>query len=187
MFPNRAELHLEFELRTESGLLLTDDLQIHLLQLSNLNLTAENVRYASPIEQWAFFLLNAHDLSLEDVKRIFPDPVFTEAAGVLEMISKSPEEQMRYEARLKFQRDEAARLEQVRAEVEEQARAEVEQARAEGIREGEARGALLGRIALLRELLGTSQSDVEELSRCDEVRLSEIADQLQSQLRNRGV
>jgi len=89
---SRVTIHfLEFQLRTDSGLLLTDDLQVHLLQLPNLSVTAENVSEASAIEQWAYFMLNADKLTLEEIERIFPAPEFTEAAGVLEMISKSPE------------------------------------------------------------------------------------------------
>ncbi len=183
MFPNVSELHLEFQLRTSSGLLLTDDLQVHLLQLSKLDVTAQNVSQASPIEQWAYFMLNADKLTLEDVKRIFPDREFTEAAGVLEMISKSPEQQMLYDARLKSQLDDAARLELARDEGRDEGRVE-------GLREGEAKGVqkgvLLGRIVLLQELLGVSQPAPGELSTYDEGRLSECAEQLQRQLRNRG-
>ena len=57
---------------------------------------------------------------------IFPDEEFAEAAGVLEMISQTPEQLTFYNARLKFQRDEAARL-------------------AHATQEGEARGEARGR------------------------------------------
>ena len=65
-------------------------------------MTAENVSEASPIEQWAYFILKVDKLTLEDVKQTFSDREFTEAAGVLEMISQNPKRQMRYDARLKF-------------------------------------------------------------------------------------
>ena len=51
-------------------------------------------------------------------------------AGVLEMISQTPEQLMLYNARLKFQRDAEGRL---------------QKAREDGIREGEARGREEGR------------------------------------------
>jgi len=183
MFPDASELHLEFQLRTSSGLLLTEDLQVHLLQLSNLDVTAENVFEASAIEQWAYFMLNADKLTLEDVKRLFPDPEFTEAAGILEMISKSPEQQMHYEARLKFQRDEAAKLEAARLGA---TRDELEAARVEGRVEGLRKGELLGRIAVLQELLGVAEPTPAELSSYDEPHLSELAETLQRQIRSRG-
>ena len=119
-------------------------------------------------------MLNAEKLTVNDVRRMFADQEFTEAAGVLEMISKTPEQQMQYDARRKFQMDEAARLEQARNEGE-----------AKGLREGLQKGALLGRIRLLQELLGIAPS-ADELSNHDEARLSELADQLQCQLHSRS-
>ena len=110
MFPEDPNLHLDFQMRDQSGLILTNDLQIHLLQLPKLRLTEDNIAQASSIERWAYFLLNADRLSRDDVSRIFPDQEFGEAAGVLEMISRSPEEHRVYDMRLKFQRDEATRL-----------------------------------------------------------------------------
>ena len=180
MFPQSAELHLDFRLReTSSGLILTDDLQIHLLQLNNLRVTAENVYYASPSERWAYFLQNADKLTPEDIRRLFPDEEIAEAAGVLEMISRTPEQLMLYNARLKFQRDAEGRL---------------QKAREDGIREGEARGRqegrqegfLAGRIVLLQELLGIRPSTAEELVGYNDTQLHDLAEQLQHQLRSRG-
>ena len=202
MFPDDHQLHLDFRLRSPSGLILTNDLQIHLLELPKLCLTEENVCQATAIERWAYFLRNADRLSWDDVKRIFPDPEIAEAAGVLEMISKSPEEHRLYDLRLKFQRDEVSRIEATQRELEaarakalHEGRVEglVEgrvEGRVEGLREGEAKGVqkgvLLGRIALLQELLGISQPTIDEISVLQETELSELAEQLQIQLRNRA-
>ena len=147
------------------------------MQLSKLTVTAQNVSNASAIEQWAFFMLNAERLTMNDVQRMFADQEFTEAAGVLEMISKTPEQQMQYDARRKFQMDEAARFEQARNEGEAKGLRE-------GLREGLQRGELLGRVRVFQELLGIAPS-ADELSNYDEARLSELADQLQCQLRRR--
>ena len=192
MFPKVPDLHLEFQLRTSTGLLLTDNLQVHLLELSKLSVTAENVSEASPIEQWAYFMLNADKLTLEDVKQTFSDREFTEAAGVLEMISQNPEQQMRYDARLKFQRDEAARLELVREEAlregeEKGIEKGIEKGRVEGESKGRREGELLGQIKLLQQLLGVPESTREELLSNDEARLKELSEELQRQLRTRGV
>ncbi|MEI6541393.1 MAG: hypothetical protein WCO86_17990, partial [Planctomycetota bacterium] len=51
---------------------------------------------------------------------------------------------------------------------------------------GEARGLKVGRITLLQELLGIRLSTVEEFAGYDEGQLTDIADQLQQQLRTRG-
>ena len=187
MFPDVSDLHLQFELRTSSGLLLTDNLQIHLLQLSNLDIDVHNVRQATLLQQWAFFLLNAHRLTPEEVRDIFPDTEFSEAAGVLEMISKSPEQKMVYESRLKFQRDEAARLDLAREEALREGRVE---GRVEGFREGEAkgvaRGELLGQIKLLKQLLNVAEPDANDLLDYDQAQLSEVVEDLQRRLRIRG-
>ena len=191
MFPDADELHMEFRLRSSSGLVLTDDLQVHLLQLSKLVVKTDNVSQASAVEQWAYFMLNADKFTLEDVERTFSDHEFTEAAGVLEMISKTPEQRMLYDARLKFQLDGAARLDAARTEGEAQGLREGE---AKGLREGEAKGrvegrregALLGRISVLQELLGVAEPTPDELTRYDEGQLSGLAEKLQSQLRHRG-
>ena len=180
MFPQSAELHLDFRLReAASRLILTDDLQIHLLQLNNLRVTAENVYHALPAERWAYFFQNADKLTPEDIRRLFPDEEIAEAAGVLEMISQTPEQLMLYNARLKFQRDAEGRL---------------QKAREDGIREGEARGRqegrqegfLAGRIVLLQELLGIRPSTAEELVGYNDTQLHDLAEQLQHQLRSRG-
>lgn len=179
MFPGIPNLHLDFRLRESTGQLLTDDLQIHLLELSKLRVSAQNVYHASPMERWAYFLQNAEKLTHAEVEQMFPDREFTEAAGVLEMISQTPEQQRQYDARLKFQLDEAARLEFAR---EQALREGEEKGRVEGRREGK----LLGRIAILQELLGVEEPTSTELSSYNEDQLSELAEQLQGQLRNRG-
>jgi hypothetical protein len=114
-------------------------------------------------------------LNKDDIGRLFPDQEFSEAAGVLEMISQTPEQLMAYNARLKFQRDEAARILQARLE-----------GLNEGEQIGEARGLQIGRINLLRELLGLPAWTAAEFSHRDPAQLSTIADQLQQQLRGRS-
>jgi hypothetical protein len=130
---------------------------------------------ASPIERWAFFLRNAEMLTPDDVERLFPDQEIVEAAGVLEMISQTPEERRMYDARLKFQRDQHAFVEEA---VEEA----VEKARAQALREG----VLIGQIQALQQILGLPQSTFEDVSIYSNPELVEIRDQLQIQLRDRN-
>jgi hypothetical protein len=61
-------------------------LQIHLLQLNHLQVASENLYHASPAERWSYFLQNADKLTPLEIRRLFPDQDFSEAAGVLEMI-----------------------------------------------------------------------------------------------------
>ena len=153
IFPERPQLHLSFQLRDEGGLVLTDKLQIHLIQLSMLRVTAHNVAVVSALEQWAFFFLNAERLSVTRLAQLLPAPVFHEALGVLEMISKNSQKRALYEARLKFERDQAAAL---------------KDARNEGFRlgesTGEARGEAIGKIMALEQILGISTTGKQELA-----------------------
>jgi predicted transposase/invertase (TIGR01784 family) len=160
MFPKSTGLHLDFRLREASGkLTLTDDLQIHLLQLNHLQVTAENVYNASPAERWAWFLLNADKLTSAEIRRLFPDEEFLEAAGVLEMISQTPEQMMLYNARLKMQLDNEARLYHAREEALEEGMEKglekgLEEGREKGLEEGLEKGEQIGRIKAMREVLG---------------------------------
>jgi hypothetical protein len=119
------------------------------------------------------------------------------------MISKTPEQLLAYNARLKFQRDEAARMEQAALDGEARGEArgveigeargreigvEIGEARGReiGVEIGETRGRQIGRISLLQELLGQRIWSAEEFAACDTTQLNAMADQLQQQLRARN-
>lgn len=114
-------------------------------------------------QRLAYSLRNAEQLTQSEISQLFPDQEIAEAAGVLEMISQTPEQRLLYDARLKFQRDEESILRQARQE-----------------------GFLLGRIATSQDLLGMQPSTTDELAGYDETQLNEMAEQLQRQLRSRG-
>jgi hypothetical protein len=156
-------------------ILVTDDLQIHLLQLTYLRVTRENLMTATPIERWAFFLLNAEQLSEAELRDLFPEPEFAEAIGVLKVINETPEKMHEYNSRLKLQLDEAARMDYA-----------MEKGLEKGREEGEKKGELIGRIMILQELLGVTDPTRDELSRYELSRLTELAEQRRLQLRTRG-
>ncbi len=111
-----SDLHLDFRLRDAAGRILTDDLQIHVLQLTNIGIAREHLPTASPVERRAFFLLNAEKIPPDELRELFPEPEFVEATGVLEVINQTPEKRDKYISRLKYQLDEAARIEYTREE-----------------------------------------------------------------------
>ena len=190
LFRKVPELHLHFVLRSESGVILTEDLQVHVLQLSNLRVKEENLRDASPLEQWSYFLLRAETMTMDEIKRLLPDEVFSEAASVLDVVAKTPEQRRRYEARLKFQRDEAARA-ITSEEAREQGRLEgrlegIDEGIEKGIVKGIERGELFGRIKTLQVLVGVGESTREELSNYNDEQLTTLLEQLRDQLRNRN-
>ena len=109
--------------------ILTDDLQIHFLQLNHLQVTAETLYNATPIERWCWFLGNVQEL--------------TEATRVLDIIAQTPEELHEYHAGLKAQRDKEARI--IYAQQQGIVIGEA-QGDACGIEIGEARGIRRGRL-----------------------------------------
>lgn len=187
-------LHTDFRLRDEHGNVLTDDLQVHLLELTKLTVTRENLAGATREEQWAYFLSNAKTLTLEEIRDLFPEPEFVEAAGVLEVIKSTPEQMDNYISRLKYQLDEVSRMESARMEARMEAPNEgrlqglIEgrtEGRLEGLQEGEKRGALIGRIETFQEILGIAEPSREELSRYDLPQLNELCEQLRQRVRVR--
>ncbi len=69
-----------------------------------------NEKICDPFDEWLYFLRFASTSTAEELAERLVDQEFAQATGVLEMIAKTPSERALYEARLKFQRDERARL-----------------------------------------------------------------------------
>ena len=171
LFPHLPDMHLDFRLRDgRHGVVLTDDIQIHFLELPKYNPVSHPPIGATPLEKWAYFFRYASQMTLDEIRDCLVDVEFTEAAGVPEMIAQSPREREMYEARLKFERDQAWRI---------------KTAKAEGIEEGIERGKYLGQIHLLQSLLGLPESSSSELATLEFEQLSNLATQLQAQLRDR--
>lgn len=171
-------LHTDFRLRDVTGRVLTDDLQVHLLELTKLTATREDLGIATPQEKWSYFLLNADKLTMQEVGNLFPDPEFVEAAGVLEVIKNTPEQMDNYISRLKYQIDEVSRMESCRLEA-------LSEGRTEGLLEGERRGELRGKIQAFQEVLGLTDPTPEELSAYDVTQLAEVCEQLRLKLQTR--
>jgi len=99
-----------------------------------------------------------------------PDPVFKRAVGVLEMISRTPDQRRHYDARLKWELDENTRIQTA-------------------FEEGEARGETRVRIELIRtleNLLQMQTSSDAELRGKSVEELRQRAQYLQELIRNRS-
>ena len=135
---------------------------------------------------------------------VLPDQEFTEAAKVLDMIAQTPEQLQEYNARVKAQRDEEARIiyaQQQGIEIGEavgEARGiEIGQARgieigqSRGIEIGEARGEargirrglLQGQILQLQQLLRLPVCTDDQFAGCDIDQLSNMLAQLQQRFK----
>jgi hypothetical protein len=106
IFRGTSDFHTRFRLCSlEHQLVLTDQLEVHFLELPKYRGQAAMLPEARPVEKWAYFLRHADELDISQINRLFRDPVFVEAGGILEMISNTPDERLRYELRMKAWRD----------------------------------------------------------------------------------
>jgi len=177
MFRYESELQHAFTLRTTGGLSLTDCLQIHVFELPKYAIPSDNEPVTDPVEQWLYFFRQAAACTSQELARRLPDPVFNEAAGVLEMIAKNPEDRQHYEDRLKAERDEWARTEQAKLE-----------GKLEGKREGKLQGKLEERlriVKLLRDIAGDTQPSDSDLGKLSLDDLGRLEAEFQQQLRDR--
>ena len=186
LLADTSNLHSDFRLRSTDGRTFTDDLQIHLVELSKSQANEHNMKQVSALEQWSYFLRNADRYSASELRNILAEPAFEEAIGVLEMIARNPEQRLAYDTRLKFQRDEAARLEFARSEgIQEGRQAGRQEGEQIGREKGRSEGESIGKIQLLEELLGIPQTNLQEFEKLNAPELIARLEDLQSQLRKR--
>ena len=136
----------------------------------------DNVGELPTDEKWLYLLTRAADVEPDVLAGQLGESAYREAIGVLEMISKSPEDLQYYEDRLKFLRDERGKLDAARQE-----------GREEGRQEGRQEGKLAGMIQTMQELLGDRVSTDEELLASSVTVLTSHLQQLRDRLNNRGV
>ena len=181
-FSQLAEYHSEFRLRTRSGVELTNCLEIHLLELPKYSPVDDNGVITDPRDQWMYFFRRAKGSSVEGLLDRLPDPVFQRAVGVLEMISRTPDQRRHYDARLKWELDENTRIQTAFEEGELKGREEGE---IKGREEGREEGELFGKIRMLQNLLSLPQSTDDVLRPRSRTELESLVTELQAQLRKR--
>ncbi|MFN5287389.1 MAG: PD-(D/E)XK nuclease family transposase, partial [Planctomyces sp.] len=135
---------------------------------------------ATPVERWCWFLRHAQELTTEQLALLLPDQEFSEAAKVLDMIAQTPEQLQEYNARLKAQRDEEARIIHARQQG-------IEIGEARGETRGLRRGLLQGQILQLQQLLCLPTSTDAEFAACDQDQLSQILVRLQQRFKGEDV
>jgi predicted transposase/invertase (TIGR01784 family) len=185
LFPQIPAYHLSFRLRCDqTELVFCDDLQFHTLELPKFHATEHNIGKLPPLERWMFLLRNAERMEPQELANLLVDDAYQEAIGVLKMISHSPDEQLAYEARLQFMRDEEAKLIAARQEGFDEGAANLIAARQEGIDEGIEKGHWFGRIQTLQELLGETPLSNEALGTKSTAELQTLVSSLQARFRN---
>ena len=125
-----------------------------------------------------YFFRRAEGSTVEELLDRLPDPVFKRAVGVLEMISRTPDQRRHYDARLKWELDENTRIQTAFEEGEIKGREE-------GEIKGREEGELFGKIRMLQNLLSLPQSTDDALHPSSRTELETLVTELQAQLRKR--
>ena len=101
VFREVAEYRLMFELRNREypELLFSPQLSICLIELPKFQVPVE--RLSTPLERWCWLLRHAQGLDTTALPEQLKSPMIEEAVEVMSMLSQTPVERERYEARLK--------------------------------------------------------------------------------------
>lgn len=142
----------------------------------------DNVRKYSAQEKWLYLLCHAAESDPEHLSQLLGDSALREAVGVLEMIPKTPEDRQFYEARLKFLRDEEARLIAARREAHQEG---VWDGLTRGMEQGMEKGKLAGRIQMLQDLPGEAVSSDSDLLSRPTRQLNELIAELRQRMDRR--
>ncbi len=175
LFRESAEYHQEFRLRTPRGLELSNLLQIHVLELPKYRPASDNGAIEDPLERWVYFFKNADGMMSHELMRRLVDPVFGELMEILKMIQRTPEERLRYEMRVRAERDYITGLEAARLEGE-----------ARGKTEGKAKGMVLGKLRTLQQVLGLPETTDAEFDVMEPTAVERVISELQDRVRNRS-
>ncbi|MGE5703967.1 MAG: Rpn family recombination-promoting nuclease/putative transposase [Clostridia bacterium] len=149
--------HSIFRLQEESrGFLLTNDLEIHFLELSKLR--GSDVNMNDPLVNWLLFVGAQDERTVDLLAR--NEPVIRKAKTVLEFLNQNDEARKLYEIRVKALRDEANMI---------------EGAKEEGRAEGEAKGK--AEIAKNMLVAGMSIEQISALTGLSPVEIKRLAKQ----------
>jgi len=169
------QLHHQFQLvERESRMVLEDSIEIHTVELARYSRERSALQGASVLEQWAYWIKNASEHTVEELRELLPGLAFLRATGELNAIREITEEKQMYDAREKASLDIQSNLIDARQE-----------GRQEGIEIGEERGELKGSVQIYEGLLGASVASDDVLSEKSTEELVLMVTQLQKRLRDR--
>ncbi len=180
LFSQSSQSHHRFQMvDIGSGRRLPDAIEVHTVELTKYNLQEATVGQASPIEQWAFFLLRAHQYEAERLRELLPAVEFRRAITVIETIAAKTEDKIMYDQREKALRDFQWAIESTREDA-------LKEGEKVGEEKGIEKGTLAGKIQLLQEMLGDSVESTSDLSQHSVEQLTSLLSSLQERLRTRG-
>ncbi len=177
------QLHHQFRLvDRESGRVLEESIEIHTVELAKYNGALSDVRSASVLEQWAYWIKNSSEHTVEELQELLPGLEFLRATGELNAIREITEEKQMYDAREKASLDIQSNLIDARQEGREEGR---EEGRQEGIEIGDKRGKLKASIQIYEGLLSDSVTSESILNSRSTEDLESMVANLQKRLRDR--
>ncbi len=169
-----SQVHHTFRLADEeSGRILRETLEIHTLELGRYNLTEAELRSASTLDCWLYWLLHAHEYEPAALLKLLPQPAIRQATETLARIAEITEDKAMYDAREKAIRDR---------------KWELKASFSEGETKGEIKGETKVRIEMIQSLQGLLRmpvSEEQELRTLTLEQLRALTSSLQEQLRNR--
>ncbi len=170
LWPDATAVHHAFRLTDkESGRVLAGTLEIHALELARYNRRESDLRSASELDCWLYWLLHAHAYEPGALLRLLPQPTIQQATKTLIRIAQITEDKAMYDARERAIQDREWELE----------------ARE---RKGETKGEIKGEIRMIRTLqglLGVAPTDEQELQSRSLEQLQAMTSDLQEKLRTR--
>ena len=178
LFPDLVGPHQKFQLWNQTHHTpFSDQLEIHLLELPKFLPGLTELR--NDLDGWLYFLQHVSELDLKTWPSELKAPSLQLAAKELEMLSLSKTERMRYEARLKGQRDYDTGIHCAKREG-------IAIGREEGIEEGLDRGDAIGCVRTLQEILLLSVTPRSELREMPLSELETLLAELRAKHFNRG-
>jgi predicted transposase/invertase (TIGR01784 family) len=176
-FPQVPDYHLRFcLLGVARRFAFTDDVAVHILELPKFTKSADQL--TDPLDVWLYFLRHAETLDTAALPPALQVPEIQRAMGELIMVTQSDLERERYEARVKWQRDEMSRLSSAREEA-------LAEGRAEGLAEGRAEGRreeALKRVHFCERLLRRPPTPTQQLLALPPEELNRLVERLEVDL-----
>jgi predicted transposase/invertase (TIGR01784 family) len=182
LWPDATRVHHAFRLAdAESGRVLRGTLEIHTLELGRYNLRESDLRSASLLDCWLYWLLHAHEYEPAALLELLPQPAIRQATETLARIAEISEDKAMYDAREKAIRDRKWEL-----------NGAFREGQREGLREGEIKGEVKGEIKGEIKLIRTLQAildipvgEEQNLRAMTLEQLEALTSSLQEKLRSR--
>lgn len=199
MFPQVKAGHLTFSLcNLQHGIPFTDHFQIHTVELPKYNAGAADCPVGASLEKWAWLFQRAEELDAEQLRILLPEAPYQKMIGILEMISKTPNQRHIHDSLQRAARDRAWELQSARRAAREEGLAEGlaegqqigreigrEEGREIGLELGREEGVAIGQIQLLEQLLNDRPTDDKFLAGMTLVELNERLSMLKDRLKRR--